>query len=145
MKQKLASVIVVLSLASVAEGQVLGLPDQLVARTLFAQVSPSAQQPPPMPLPAGVTLEQYAYVTSQQAYLTSMLQRIEGILQSMQQTSTSRDAVYIRRIDDLERELKTVIDDKATGRTQKITDTLGTLGAAAFSSYAAFRNPKCQP
>ena len=143
MKQKLLCVGVLLSLASAADAQVLGLPDQLVARNLFAQVSPTA--PPTAPLPGGLTLDQYAYITSQQAYLIGLLGRIEQDLEGMRALKQASDTVYMQRIGELETKLGRLIEDRSTSTGTKLTATLGAVAAAAFSAYSATANPRCQP
>lgn len=127
----------------VADAQVLGLPDQLVARNLFAQVSPTA--PPTAPLPGGLTLDQYAYITSQQAYLIGLLGRIEQDLDGMKALKQASDAIYMQRIGELEVKLGTLIENNSTSTGTKLTATLGAVSGALFSAYSAYRNPKCQP
>lgn len=136
------TLVVFLLASSTASAQVIGLPDQLVARNLFAQ---GQANPPQAPLPGGLTLDQYAYITSQQAYLIGLLGRIEQDLDNMKALKQSSDAVYMQRIGELEVKLGSLIENNSTSTGTKLTATLGAVSGALFSAYAAYKNPQCRP
>lgn len=136
------TLVVFLLASSTVSAQVLGLPDQLVARNLFEQ---SQVNPPAAPFPGGLTLEQYAFITSQQAYLIGLLGRIEQDLDAMKALKQASDAVYMQRIGELEVKLGTLIENNSTSTGTKLTATLGAVSGALFSAYTAYRNPQCRP
>lgn len=123
-----------LTLLSVSHVRAEGLRWQGVAREIFAAQQQGGAvgargEAPSMPLPLSISIDQYAYLTAQQGYLTGILQRILSALEQLDAAKRASDAIYMDRIGKLEISLERRIDDKGVGDLSK----WATFGTAAGS------------